>query len=253
VISSWIDPALPKDASLHGHLVDELLWVTDRYDVFVVVVLLGLLIFACLRFHRRRVPSSDRGTSRRTMWRIIGLSLLGFGVVDGYLFGATWRDLDHALWNVDEADAKADVVRVEVNAQQWSWAFRYPGPDGQFNTADDAVTLDDLRVPLGRPVVLELAATDVVHSFSLPNFRIKQDAVPGQINRMWFQAKVPGRYEIVCQQLCGVSHYKMRGLLTVLAPDDYRRWLTAVSEHAERGFDQADEGAHWGWDWRAGK
>ena len=70
---------------------------------------------------------------------------------------------------------------------------RYAGPDGKFNTRDDIVTTNDMRVPVGVPVLLQLAASDVLHSFSLPNFRIKQDAVPGMINRLWFQAKETGR------------------------------------------------------------
>ena len=244
---------LPIDASANGHLVDDLLWVTDRYDVFVVAVLLGILVFFSLVFHRRRTPSSARGDDRLAPWRILGVALAGFGIVDGYLFGTSLRDVDHTLWNIAAAEQDPQAVRIELNAQQWSWEFRYAGPDGKFNTADDAVTLNDLRVPIGHPVVLEMGSTDVVHSFSLPNFRIKQDVVPGQINQMTFQARVPGSYEIVCQQMCGVNHYKMRGVLTAMSDEAYAKWLSEASEHSRRGYDPVDEGAHWGWPWKGAR
>jgi cytochrome c oxidase subunit 2 len=246
-------PGLPRDGSVSGHLVDDLLYVTDRYDVFVVAVLAGILVLFSLYFHARRTPSSERGDTRYTPWKILGVALAAFGIVDGYLFGASMRALDHALWNVAAAEERADVVRIELNAQQWSWAFRYAGPDGAFNTADDALTLNDLRVPVGKPVVLEMGATDVVHSFSLPNFRIKQDVVPGQLTQLTFEPQLPGSFEIVCQQMCGVNHYKMRGVLTVMEPAAYARWLAEASEHSKRGYDPADGDAHWGWTWRGAK
>ena len=98
-----------------------------------------------------------------------------------------------SFWNFDKAEQQPDAVRIEINAHQWAWDARYAGPDGKFNTEDDIVTLNDIRVPVDTPVILELASADVIHSFYLPNLRIKQDAMPGMINRMWFQAKETGR------------------------------------------------------------
>ena len=109
--------------------------------------------------------------------------------------------------------------------QQWAWNFRYAGPDGMFNTKDDIVTFNELRVPAGHPVMLNLKAKDVIHSFYLPNFRLKQDANPGAITRSWFKALKTGNYEIACSQMCGWAHYKMKGDLIVLADADYARWM----------------------------
>jgi cytochrome c oxidase subunit 2 len=142
-------------------------------------------------------------------------------------------------------------VRIEINAHQWAWSARYAGPDGKFNTADDVVTLNDIRVPEGAPIILELASTDVIHSFYLPNFRTKQDAMPGMVNRLWFEAKETGEFDIGCAQHCGINHYKMKALLTVLPKADYARWLAEASANAARAFDPADTVAQWGWDWKA--
>ena len=122
-------------------------------------------------------------------------------------------------------------------------------PDGRFATPDDVVTLGELHVPVGRPIFLKLRSKDVVHSLYLPNFRTKLDAIPGSTTRMWIEATTPGRYEIGCAQHCGASHYKMRGFLTVLKPDEFARWLSDEAAVAQRRFDENDPDAHWGWDW----
>jgi cytochrome c oxidase subunit 2 len=104
-------------------------------------------------------------------------------------------------------------------------------------------------VPKEAPVVLQLASVDVIHSFYLPNLRIKTDAVPGMVNRLWFQAQETGQFEIACAQHCGVHHYKMRGILTVLERERYDDWLRRMSRQAAIAFDPNDEDQKWGWDW----
>ena len=96
------------------------------------------------------------------------------------------RDLETRFWRYPEAIRSA--LRVEVTARQWAWTFRTAGPDGRFGTPDDVVTLNELHVPVGRPIYLKLRSKDVVHSLYLPNFRTKIDAIPGTTTRMWFQA-----------------------------------------------------------------
>jgi cytochrome c oxidase subunit 2 len=159
------------------------------------------------------------------------------------------QDLGQAFWDFDYAEAQKDAVRIEVDAHQWAWQARYAGPDGKFNTADDIVTLNDIRVPVNSPVIVELSSMDVIHSFYLPNLRVKQDAMPGQINRMWFRAKETGEFDIGCAQHCGLNHYKMKGLLTILPRKDFDLWAAEASANTARAFDPQDTLAHWGWDW----
>ncbi len=239
---------LPRDVSVDGHHVDWLIHFTLAATAVIFVVVLAALLWAAVA-HRNRTATYSHGT-RGSVLLVFGSVAAIFFLVDGSLFTTTVLDLHRRFWNFGAAEATPGAVRVEVNAHQWSWTFRLPGPDGSFNTAEDVVTTDDLRVPVGVPVVLQLTSTDVIHSLYLPNFRVKQDAVPGNVGRLTFEARVPGEYEIACAQHCGPNHYKMRAVLTALAPEAYQAWLEAATADAARAYDPDDAAAHWGWPWR---
>jgi cytochrome c oxidase subunit II len=240
---------LPLDASFDGHHVDGLLHFTLAATGLIFVVVLAVLLWALAR-HRGATPARFTHGTRASRWVVIGtVGAIGL-VVDGYLFTTTVFDLRRHFWNFDGVEDDPSTVRIQVNAHQWSWAARYAGPDGRFATPDDIVTTDDIRVPLGAPVLVQLTSTDVIHSFYLPNFRTKQDAVPGNVGRLKFRARLAGQYEIACAQHCGPNHYKMRGVLTVLPPDDWRRWWETAAADAARAYDPEDREAQWGWAWR---
>jgi len=112
-----------------------------------------------------------------------------------------------------------------VTAKQFNWEIVYPGPDGKFDTADDLQVDNELHVPVNRAVHVFLASKDVIHSFFLPQLRLKQDAVPGRVIQAWFQATKTGRYEIPCAELCGFGHSGMLGHLTVYSPEEYGKWV----------------------------
>jgi cytochrome c oxidase subunit 2 len=246
-VNRW---GLPPDVSLHGWRVD---WLLASTSVFVLIMFLATLVWILWSsvFHGGGHRAHyDLGDGKRQTLKALALSVVIFAVVDGNLFVNGLRDLDRAFWSFDAVEADPRTVRLEINARQWAWDARYAGPDGRFNTRDDIVTTNDLRVPVGTPILLQLAATDVLHSFSLPNFRIKQDAVPGTINRLWFQAKATGRFDIACAQHCGVNHYKMRGQLSVLSPEAYAAWAAEASALSAEAYDPEDKGSHWGWDWK---
>ena len=114
---------------------------------------------------------------------------------------------------------------AEVTGRQFEWHIRYPGPDGIFHTRDDLQTVNDLHVPVDEDVLLVIKSQDVLHSFFLPNLRQKQDVVPGMKQYMWFKALKPGQYDIVCAELCGWGHYKMKGELTVESREEFDTWL----------------------------
>jgi cytochrome c oxidase subunit 2 len=148
-----------------------------------------------------------------------------------------------SLWAHVMSPAPADAFVVEVTGQQFAWNVRYPGPDGIFGRTDpklinpgalnfigldkndpaaqdDVVLQNQLVLPEGRPVRVRLRSLDVIHSFFLPNFRVKQDAMPGMTTETWFIPKQAGDFEIACAEHCGLGHYRMRGSVSVVPPSE---------------------------------
>jgi cytochrome c oxidase subunit 2 len=241
-------PLRPLDASFDGFRNDALFNITTLMVSVLFVIVTGILVWAIV-MHRegRNAARYEHGIGRRHLAFTALITAVIFFGVDGTLLVDSYLDLDQVLWKFPRADEHP--LEIEVWAQQWAWNVRYAGADGRFGTPDDIVTLNDLHVPVGRPVVIHLRSKDVVHSFWAPSFRIKQDAVPGIETRVWFNAKRPGQYEVGCAQHCGVSHYKMRGLITVESVDAFDAWSRAQSELAKQKYDDDDSDAHWGWPW----
>lgn len=148
-----------------------------------------------------------------------------------------------------EAPTGKDVVRVQVMPQQWMWNFRYTGNDGEFGTADDIVTTNEMWVPKGKTVSLQIKSKDVIHGFMVPEIRRQMDALPGTITRMWFEIIKTGDFEIACMHLCGTAHYKMKGFMKVVEADDFAAWSKEMSEWSEARYDPDDVATHWGWTW----
>ncbi|HEY4122280.1 MAG TPA: hypothetical protein VGM56_30645 [Byssovorax sp.] len=250
---------MPRDMSVEGHRIDWLIHVTMAFVTLLFVVMCVWIALAIVK-HRDgqgHKAEYDHGDAKHQIRFAAGLSALIFFVVDGNLWVNSTMDVNGmpgspfpGFWGFDKVEKMPGVIRIEINGHQWAWDARYAGPDGKFNTKDDIVTLNDIRVPVNTPVLLELASADVIHSFYLPNFRVKQDAMPGMVNRMWFEAREAGEFDIACAQHCGTNHYKMKALLTVLPKDEYEDWAKRSSANGVRGWNADDEGAHWGWDWK---
>ena len=114
---------------------------------------------------------------------------------------------------------------AEITARQFQWVMRYPGPDGKLNTQDDLFTVNDLHFVKNKTALIYLKSSDVLHSFFLPQMRIKQDAVPGLTIPVWFDSDTAGKFELVCAELCGWGHYKMRGKVTVHeTEEEFQKW-----------------------------
>ena len=166
-------------------------------------------------------------------------------IMFGFLFNAL------ALWAQIQGPAPKDALVVEVTGQQFRWVVRYPGQDAIFGrtdpklvnveqenyigldrsdpyAADDRMAVNALYLPLDRPVVVRIRSTDVIHSFYLPHFRVKQDAMPGMTIDTWFVPKATGTYEIACAEHCGLGHYRMQGLVHVVDADKYEAALAAA-------------------------
>jgi cytochrome c oxidase subunit 2 len=247
---------MPRDASLDGHLVDGAIgYLTLTTGIAFAIALLFLL--GAIVLHRARAGRTrgqhTHGNRTRDRVFMFTVALVMFVAIDVTLALRTTRDLEAHFWRYPDADPTA--LRVEVTARQWAWTFRTAGPDGHFGTPDDVLTLNELDIPVGRPIYLKLRSRDVVHSLYLPNFRTKIDAIPGMTTRAWFQATVPGLYELACAQHCGVSHYKMRGLLRARSEPDYRDWLARAETDSRLRYSApaSRDPSIDGWDWETGK
>jgi cytochrome c oxidase subunit 2 len=126
--------------------------------------------------------------------------------------------------------APKNAMDIYIVGKQWMWKAQH---------MDGAREINELHVPIGRPVRLIMGSEDVIHSFFIPDFRVKADVVPGRFNHMWFTATKPGRYHIFCTQYCGTKHSNMIGWVTAMTPADYQTWLSGGST----GGSMVDAGA----------
>ena len=133
--------------------------------------------------------------------------------------------MSRGLWAHIKTDMPPPDVTIMVTGKQFNWEILYAGPDGKFHTADDYQVDNDLKVPVNKVVRVLLGSHDVIHSFFVPQARLKQDALPGREIPAWFEITKPGIYEIPCAELCGFGHSGMKGQLTVLSDADYQAWL----------------------------
>jgi cytochrome c oxidase subunit 2 len=207
---------MPENISTYGADIDWLFglieWVTGI--IFVGVILALIVFLVKYRYQEgRRATYTHGNTALEITWTVVPSIIL---IILFMLSQATW-------WSIKGSAPPGDV-QVQVTAKQFNWVFTYPGPDGQFGTDDDLVLENELHIPVNRVVRATLMAEDVIHSFFLPNFRLKQDAVPGRQIPAWFEATSTGRYEIPCAELCGFGHSGMLGYLTVHSAQDYENW-----------------------------
>ncbi len=135
-------------------------------------------------------------------------------------------------YNVKQDLPEPDRV-VRITGQQWTWSFQHPGPDNRLDTEDDIRTVDDLYIELGKTYHFELVAKDVMHSFSVPAFRLKQDLVPGRTIKGWFQTTMTGDFDLQCAEMCGIGHGIMAAKVHVIDSPDYAKWVADNSEHPE--------------------
>jgi cytochrome c oxidase subunit II len=130
-----------------------------------------------------------------------------------------WSEVKLSMPQADET--------VRVTAQQWAWTFTHPGPDGKLDTEDDIRTVDELHVEVGKTYHFELLSRDVLHSFSVPIFRLKQDAVPGRIIKGWFKPIITGQYDIQCTEICGIGHGLMPAKIIIAEASQHADWVKA--------------------------
>jgi cytochrome c oxidase subunit II len=252
VMTDWL--GLPALATAHGGQIDSLIgWI----HVFMFVLFVGwtgFFLYCLVRFRRSRHPVANYTgvKSHASSYSEVGVAVVEAILLIGFAI---------PLWaaRVGEIPPENEALVVHVTAEQFAWNVRYAGPDGVFGrtdiklldlqtnplgidrsdpgAVDDVTTLNQLYLPANRQIILKLRSKDVIHSFGVPEFRVKQDAIPGFTIPIWFVPTVTTaemrartgnpefQYEIACAQLCGLGHYSMRGFVTVLDPDEFQKWM----------------------------
>lgn len=248
---------LPINASSHGHEVDMVIFLIHA---LMIVLFIGWAIFFVLvlmKFRKGKSPKANyKGVkSHVTTWIEVGVVVFEAVLLIGFSI---------PFWNrqVNTFPNRADAHEVRVVAEQFAWNIHYPGPDKIFGKTDmkffdkqsnplgldsndphgkdDITTINQLHLPIGKPVIINLTSKDVMHSFNIPVMRVKQDVIPGMSIPTWFTPTKTGQFEIACAQLCGLGHYRMRGFLTVHSQEEFDQWIeeqSSVSSGDEEGYD----------------
>lgn len=241
----------PLDISKEGYRIDHLFNLTTYLIIFFfVLVLIGLFGFSYLYSEKKHPkPLYVDGTSKKHILIVAFLGSMVFVMIDMQITSISNKDFVEVFANWPKEDK--NVVKVEVMAQQWAWNFRYAGKDGLFNTEDDVVTLNDLRLPINKKIVFQITGKDVIHAFFIPNARLKVDAMPGRVSRMWTEFAKTGEYPIACAEMCGTFHYRMQAKLTVYTEQEYQNWMNEKEANTTFVNDKENPDLFWGWKWLA--
>src|SRR6266436_4987927 len=202
-------PLFPESASTMAPRVDALYFFLLAISAFFGLLIAGLIVYYAIKFHRR---TPDQ----------IGTQIHG-----GMVLEITWSVIPLMItmvifvWGASVYFAMASPPQLTENiyvvGKQWMWKFQHL--DGQRE-------IDELHVPVGRPVKLIMTSEDVIHDVFVPAFRVKADVVPGRYTNIWFEPTKPGRYHLFCAEYCGTRHSGMVGEVVVMEPDEYQAWLT---------------------------
>ena len=261
-MTEWM--GLPALASANGGQIDGLIGWTHVFMLVLFVGWGGFFTYCLVRFRRSRHPVADYAgvKSHTSSYLEVGVAIVEAVLLVGFSI---------PLWaaRVDHVPAESEALVVEVTGEQFAWNIHYAGPDGKFGRTDlslldlqsnplgidksdpaakdDVTTLNQLYLPVNRPIIVRLRSKDVIHSFNVPELRVKQDAVPGFTIPIWFVPNVTTadmrartgnaefQYEIACAQLCGLGHYRMRAFVTVQTADEFSKWLDEkIKEQSEQ-------------------
>lgn len=213
----------PLGASSYAADVDNLIIMITLVTGVWLLLAEGVLLYLIVRFRRKPgVPAGYVTGEKRNQ--------LAWVLVPCFLILLCDLVIDHAsaeVWDRIKIEQPPQDLKIRVEGRQWSWTLTHPGLDNALGTEDDLVLVNEIHVPVNATVHFDVGAADVLHSFFLPEMRLKQDAVPGRWIPGWFRPTRPGTYSIICAELCGVAHGVMRGTLTVDTPEAYRAWLAS--------------------------
>ena len=208
-------PWLPPSASVERGRIDIVFWIVTGICIAIFAIVFAVSIFSYMKFRARPDDDSDGPpihghTGLEIAWTAVPTVLV---VVIAVASAVALAKNDHI---------PADHMTVEVTAQQFAWSFKYPGGGG--------VTTTELRLPLNRPTELNLNALDVIHSFWVPQFGQKQDAVPGITTHLKITPDKLGTFPVICTELCGLGHALMRSRAIVMQPAAFQQWLAEAKK-----------------------
>jgi cytochrome c oxidase subunit 2 len=232
---------LPVEASAHAAEIDRMI-VMMHWLMAVLFIGWGLyFVFVLFRFRKGANPTANYTGAKGHLSKYVevGVAVVEILLLIGYAIPA-WAK------RVRDFPPEKDAVVIRVVGEQFAWNVHYPGPDGKFgrtdvklvaadnplgldrsdpNAKDDVTTINQLNMPVDKPILIHLSTKDVIHSFAIYEMRVKQDAIPGMEVPVWFVPTRAGDYEITCSQLCGLGHYRMRGFVTVQSQADFQKWM----------------------------
>ena len=216
--------SLPENVSTFGAQVDSIYYLILGITAVIFFAVEALLVYFIIRYRHkegRKAAYIHGNTRAEVIWTLIPFLIVLFLA---FRSRAVWMEVK------DPGRVPPGALELRVSAKQFEWNVTYPGLDEQLGTADDFVRRGQLRIPVNRPVRVTLASEDVIHSFFLPEFRVKQDAVPGMEIPVWFQATRTGEFTLGCAELCGLGHYRMRGTVTVHTAEEFDAWQREQSQ-----------------------
>jgi len=232
---------LPVQASTHAGEIDQMISLV-HWLMFILFVGWGIFFaYVLFRFRKSANPrASYTGAKGKLSKGIeVGIVVIEMILLIFYAIPAWAR-------RVSAFPSENEAVVVRVIGEQFAWNVHYHGPDGRFgrtrpelvtadnpigldrsdpDAKDDVTTINQLNLPVDRPVLVHLMSKDVIHSFGLYEMRVKQDAIPGMSMPVWFIPNRVGEYEITCSQLCGLGHFRMRGYLNIQSQADFTKWF----------------------------
>jgi cytochrome c oxidase subunit 2 len=210
----------PREASTIAPQMDALYFFLLGMTITGLLLVGAILVTFSLRYRREVHPVATQiegSTLLEATWTIIPLGI--------FLVTFVWG----ALLYFKIYTPPANSMNIYIVGKQWMWKAEHPGGQHEINA---------LHVPTGQPVQLTMISQDVFHSFSIPEFRIKREVIPGRYSTVWFEATTPGTYHLFCTQYCGTNHSQMIGEITVLSPPDYKKW----TEESTSGMSLAQNG-----------
>ncbi len=212
---NWL---LEPSVSTFGPDIDRLYYIILVITGIIFFLTQFLLIYFLVKYRRREGRKAEyiHGSTRaEILWTAVPFVIV---LVLALMSRPVWDEVK------DPGLFPEDAYEVTVVARQFEWETHYAGSNGEFDAEDSFTVLNRLHVPVNQPVIIHLESEDVIHSFFVPRFRLKQDALPGRSIPMWFEVTETGEYELGCAELCGIGHYRMDGLVIVHTQEEFENW-----------------------------